>query len=460
MNWIKRASGTDFSYFLIIDGYVFYSFGDLALKQNADGMGISGVSAAEFDFSIAYEEYAAKTPKSGAEVLFGIEGSDVTYNFFVSQRSRSGGKVTFKCYDRTIMLGVSSDTLDIPYTDVSEDDENSGKITALSLVKYLAEAVGFIGCTKSIDEIWNFGSLELKKADIKGKTARALLETISAAWCGYFTVAANDYLDFVLFGSAVMHTLCPVTTHSAIVMRSERSAITRVVAYTGSDYYYSGDYNSDVLSTLTVQTEFASQEYADTLLERVKGYTYRSWECSKAIVDVPNLKDGYFPTISTKMNKYHIPDGVDTDTDFTANALTLNFTSTGIYATLSSNEVTEDEYAYLGYVSRKLGEKISDGEKLGNDTLITRYQGIVHLGEKKKDKTTGEEKQNRYGYSKATSDGVVEFSGAMKSKKYPGIALNADLSGFKMQYDDTSFDFEVVIDGDNVTLKEKEKDGD
>lgn len=456
MNWTKRASGTGFSYVLIIDGYPFYSFGNLSFKQNADGMGISGVSAAEFDFSVAYEEYAYKTPKSGAEVLFGIEGSDVTYSFFVSQRSRNGGKVTFKCYDRMILLGISTDTLDIPYTDVSEDDENSGTIAAFSLVKYLAEVINFNGCTDSIGEI---GGLNLKKSDIKGKTARALLETISAAWCGYFTVSANNYLDFVRFGSS-FHTICPVITHSAIEMRSERSEITRVVAYKGSDYFYSGDEKADVLSTLTVQTEFASQEYADALLQRVKGYTYRSWELKKAIIDVPNLHNGYLPTISTTMSKYHVPDGVDGLTEFTANSLNLNFTDTGIYATLSSNEVTEDEYAYLGYISRKLGEKISDGEKLGNDTLITRYQGLVHLGEKKKDETTGEVKQNRYGYSKATSDGVVEFSGAMKSKKYPGIALNADLSGFKMKYEDTSFDFEVVIDGDNVTLKEKEKEGD
>lgn len=427
----------------------------MQLKQNTDGMGTSGVCAAEFDFSIAYEEYAYKTPKSGAEVTFGIEGSDVSYTFFVSQRSRSGGKVKFKCYDRTMLLGISTDTLDIPYTDVSKDDENSGKITALSLVEFLAAKVGFSGCTDNIKKIWSFGTLELLKTDIKGKTARAVLETISTAWCGYFTVAANNYLDFVCFGSS-FHTICPVITHSAIEMRSERSEITRLVAYTGSYYYYSGDENADVFSTLTVQTEFASQEYADSLLQRVKGYTYRSWELDKAIVDVPNLKNGYLPTISTTMSKYHVPDGVDGLTEFTANALTLNFTSTGIYATLSSNEVTEDEYSYLGYISRKLGEKISDGEKLGNDTLITRYQGLVHLGEKKKDETTGEEKQNRYGYSKATSDGVVEFEGAMKSKKYPGISLNSDLSGFKMQYDDTNFDFEVVIDGDNVTLKEKD----
>ena len=437
---------------------MYYTFGDLQLKQNADGMGISGVSSAEFDFTVTYEEYAVNPPRSGASVAFGIEGSGVTYYFFVSQRSRSGNKVTFKCYDRMLLLGISSDMFEIPYTGVIADDEDSGEIACANLVEYIAGAVGFDGCTSYIKSSGYFGGLKLKKTDIKGKTARALLETVSAAWCGYFTVSANNYLDFVFFGTTA-HTSCPVTTHTAITMQSERSAITRVRAYTGSDYYYSGDETADVFSTLTVQTGFASQEYADTLLARVSGYTYRSWDCSKMIVDVPQLMNNYLPTISTGMNHYHVPDGVDGLTDFTANALTLDFTSAGVYASLASNEVTEDEYSYLGYISRKLEEKLSDGEKLGNDTLITRYQGIIHLGEKTTDETTGEVKQNRYGYSKATADGVVEFDGAMVSKITPKSAYwNEDKTEATVSYEGKKFKYHIKRDDNgNVTEFSKEE---
>ena len=454
--------GTGFSYYLIIDGVFYYTFGDLTLKQDADGMGTSGISSAEFSFTVSYEEYARNLPKSGAEVIFGFRDDDKMYCFYISQRSRKGGTVSFQCYDKSIMFGMTSDVIDIPYYNVDPKDESSGDINTFELVLCIAEYFSFNGCTRNItDRTYGFGQLRLKKTDIEGKTVRSLLETISSGWCGYFTVAANNYLDFVYFGDSA-NTLCSVKTHAAISMQSERSAIKRVIAHTGSDYYYATmkdengiELDADVLSTLTVQTCFASQEYADMLLSRVQEYTYRAWKCSKAILNL----SGYLPTISLGMNGYHYPDGVDPLTEFVANSMTLKFTSTGVYAEIGSNEVTEDEYSYLGYLSRKLEEKIGDGEKLGNDTIISRYQGVVHLGEKKKDEKTGEVKQNRYNYSKATSDGVVEFSGAMKSKKYPGIALKSNLSGFKMQYEDTSFDFDVVIDGDNVTLKENGKDG-
>ena len=454
--------GTVFSYVLIIDDKQYFSFGNLQIKQEADGMGVSGISAAEFSFTVSYEEYAKNKPRSGAEVVFGFgDESNKIYVFHVSQRSRKGGTVTFKCYDKSIFFGISSDLIDIPYVNVDEKDEKSGEINTLGVVRSIAKHFG-LTCTDRINtQVWGLGQLMMKKSDIAGKTVRSLLETISTAWCGYFVIAPNYTLDFALFGDDV-NTLCDVKTHSEIEMQSERSPITQVIAYTGSDYYYANlkDDNgqkieSDVLSTLTVQTDFASQEYAEMLLSRIQNYTYRSWRCSKAILERPAV----LPTLSMMLNGYHFPKGLDITARLIANSMTLSFTSTGVYATLGSNEVVEDEYTFLGYISRKLEEKISDGEKLGNDTLITRYQGIVHLGEKKKDEKTGEVKQDRYGYSKATSDGVVEFTGAMKSKKYPGIALKSDLSGFKMQYEDTSFDFDVVIDGDNVTLKEKGKDG-
>ena len=425
-------------------------------------MGVSGVSAAEFSFTVSYEEYAKNKPKSGAEVVFGFgDESNKIYVFYVSQRSRKGGTVTFKCYDKSIFFGISSDLIDITYVNVDEKDENSGEINTLGVVHSIAKYFG-LSCTDRINtRVWGLGQLMMKKSDIKGKTVRSLLETISTAWCGYFVIAPNYTLDFVLFGDDA-NTLCDAKTHSEIEMRSERSPITQVIAYTGSDYYYATlkdddgqKIESDVLSTLTVQTDFASQEYAEMLLSRVQNYTYRSWRCSKAILERPAV----LPTLSMMLNGYHFPQGLDITARLIANSLVLNFTSTGIYAELGSNEVVEDEYIYLGYISRKLEEKISDGEKLGNNTLITRYQGIVHLGEKKKDKETGEVKQDRYGYSKATSDGVVKFSGSLVSEKIPEIAIKSDLSGFTAKYDDTTIDYDVIIDGDNVTLKEKEKEG-
>lgn len=462
MSLISRDLETGFSYYLIIDGVFYYTFGDLTLIQSADGMGTSGISAAEFSFTVSYEEYAQKKPKSGAEVIFGFRDDNKMYCFFISQRSRKGGTVSFKCYDRTLLLEISSDHTNIPYINVNEKDKDSGDISMLTLVLYIAEYVGFTGCTEKLKNSFNFASsYNLKKTDIEGKSLRSLLETISTVWCGYFAAAANNYLDFIFYGESA-HTLCSVKTHAAIAMQSERSPITRVIAHTGSDYFYATlkdengiEVESDVFSTITVQTDFASQSYADCLLSRLQGYTYRSWKCDKAIIELSE----YLPTISLGMSGYHYPDGVDPLTEFTANSLTLKFTDTGVYAEVGCNEVTEDECAYLGYFSRKLGEKISEGEVLGNNTMVTRYQGVVHLGEKKKDEKTGEVTQSRYGYSSATSDGVVEFDGAMVSKKVPKTAKwNADKTKAVIDFGSKKYEYTVEKDADgNVTSFSKEE---
>lgn len=435
-------------------------FGDMQIKQNADGMGISGVCTSELDFSVAYEEYAEHPPKAGAIVTLGINILGVTYYFLISQRTRSGAKVTLKCYDRMLLLNKNSDLFDIPYTNVDPKDDSSGEIKMEDLIKYLVPEIGFAGCTTYLTDTGYYGELKMAKKDIKGKTCRALFEAISEAWCGYFTIAADNYLDFVFFGTPA-HSICPVVNHEAIVMQSERSPISKVTVSNGTDNYYSGEENADIFAALTVKTNYASQELADKLLERVKGYTYMSWQCSKMIVDVQQLSgsvNSYLPAISTEM--YSLKPVVSMNGgNLIANALTITLTDTGIYASLGSNEVAEDECAYIGYLSRKLEEKLSDGEKLGNDTLISRYQGIIHLGEKTKDETTGEEKQNRYGYSKATADGIVEFDGAMVSKITPKTAYwNSDKTEAVVSYEGKKFKYNIKRDSEgNITDFSKEE---
>lgn len=452
---------TVFSCAVFIDGFSYNTFCDIQLKQNADGMGISGVSSAELDFSISYDEYAKKPPKSGAEVIFSIgEGKTTLYTFYISQRSRKGGKVSFKCYDRLSLLEISTDLMDIPYENIEEGDDNSGDITLFSLVRYIAEYVG-LGLDESIaSNVGYFGGLKLKKTEILGKTARSLFDTISAAWCGFFTMTANNIVDFVFFGQSA-HNSFAVKNHAAITMQSERSAITKVIAYSGSEYFYAADDGNDdktdVLSTLKIQTDFASEEYAEQLLYRVKGFTYISWKCSKAIVDISKLADGQLPIITSNIAGLNYPDDVDPFAEFIVNSMILKFTSTGIYAEMSSNEVTEDEQSYIGFFSRKLADKITNGEKLGNDTMITRYQGIVHLGEKKQDEKTGEVKQTRYGYSKATSNGIVEFQGAMVSKVVPkSVKWSNSKTEAVIDYGEKKYKYLIVKDDDgNISRFEK-----
>lgn len=66
-------------------------------------------------------------------------------------------------------------------------------------------------------------------------------------------------------------------------------------------------------------------------------------------------------------------------------------------------------------------------------------------------KQMSDEEQKKAKYSFEVEKGVTEYSGALVSKKLPGIALKPDLSGFVTKYDDTSIEYEMVWDGYNTT---------
>ena len=54
---------------------------------------------------------------------------------------------------------------------------------------------------------------------------------------------------------------------------------------------------------------------------------------------------------------------------------------------------------------------------------------------------------------------MTKYGGAMVDSKLPEITFKSDASGFTTKYGDTSIEYEMSIDGDNLTLKEKTKEG-
>ena len=183
-------------------------------------------------------------------------------------------------------------------------------------------------------------------------------------------------------------------------------------------------------------------------MQRVNGLTYRAWSCSKL-----TYNDIFLENLMSFKAEIYFKDGVRR----MANSMEKNITAYGIFITCGSNDFTENEFEYLGALSRKIANKISDGEELGNKQLVTRYQGIIHLAEKENSKgRAGAEPPKRYGYAPATYEGVVKFDGAMVDRTLPEITVKDDLSGFSTTYGDTVIDYELDWDGDNVVLKEKE----
>ena len=425
-----------FSYILNIAGHNIAEFGELKIIQNTEGYGTEGVCTSEFTFSIPAEEYALHSIPASAVVSF-KEDSGVSFcpDYYIATRQRRGGKVSFKCYDRMIYTDQIIDM-----AKMGLDAEN--RTTSQNVAVGIAEQCGFKGLyfaeKKEIYDVY------ITADKLEGKTCRELLETISRVWCGVFRTDKNNSLVFVAFG-ALYYLTSSAQYHTSISEGGEKGPIEQVYVTNGKDEYSAGKSSADFLSTLKIKTEYASQDLAEHLISRLENYTYSAWDCEKCIID-SNYGNIEAPAL------INFGDG----STRVANSIIKYPTPYGVFISCSSNEVVENEFNYLGVLSRKIETKIGDNEELGNKTMITRYQGIVHLGEKTTNEN-GVEVQNRYGYTPATASGIVEFEGAMVSRVTPTKAsFSADGKEAVIQYDGKAYRYNLEYDSSgNVTSFEK-----
>lgn len=417
-----------FSYTLTIDGVSFTTFSDVKIMRNVDGFGISGVSTSELEVSVPTEDYDNATISSCATVVFGSAGMAVVPNYYVSSRSKKGVSVTFRCYDRCMFT-------DQPL-EITSSSFTNNKISHSAVLALIVEQCGFTDWA-SADTVPN---LMLDINDVMGKTCRNILELISSAWCGFFK-ASGTVLTFIPFGTAYPAGSV-ASDNAAVSVGSVKGPITKVVMLNGSTTYTAGTSGADVLNTLRVQSSLASQALADAILDRVSNYTYTAWECEKCVMQ----------SIGDIDAQITLADG----TTVVPNSLTYCFAGTGVYLTCGRNDVTENEFDYDGALTRAINQRIKDGEKLGNNTLITRYQGIIHLGEEYEDEQ-GNTAQNRFGYSGATVNGVTEYGGAIIDRKtFSRATFNSDATSIDIDYGDKTYNLAIEYDDDgNITSLEQ-----
>ena len=413
----------------------------LKIRESADGFGTSGVCTSELTFTVPYEEYLLHVPFANADVkIFAKNDYKVAATYYISTRARKGGTVSFKCFDRMVFTNQT-----IAVKENSFRDDMMGAFELLGLISSQCrfESYGVIGIAELAD-------IDIPWEKIEGRSCYECLQLLSSAWCGYFKVSKEDKLIFVPFGNivSVLPDNVNLIGHTAVSEGNIKGPITQVIMSGGGETFTAGGNGSDVLNTLKISSDLASAELAGKIFERVRGYTYQSWDCAKMAYGNLVVADIVGITMEIPFK-----DGITR----VANYLEKTFTAYGIFLSCGSNDVTENEFDYTGKLSREIANRIAYGEELGNKTVITRY-GQIHLGEKEKGKgRTAEAPPKRYGYAPATYEGVVEFDGAMVDKVLPEIVVKDDLSGFSTTYGDTVIEYDLEWDGDNVTLKEKEE---
>lgn len=399
----------------------------MSISQSVSGYGTSGVVTATMSFSTS-SEYADAS--ENAEVKLLCPGSLIQPPlFYVTGRKTSGGVTEWTCCD----VCSKTDRL-IDFTD-SDFDEND-KITISALLTKIHDQSGIginaSGLSTLINKTFD------KEKCVDGLTIRSVFETLAEAMCGYWVGVANE-IKFINFGQVVFSAV--PTAYKAIDFNGVRS-FARVLC-TDNEAVYSAN-SSGSGKTLIVSTDYASQELADSILSMMVGednnYTYRSWSCSKGKAD-EWLCVGQF-RFGTKF--------------LTANSVSMSVSSSGLYFSASANTVDEDEVGYTSEVNRQLKKKL-EFDKINGNVAITG-KGLYLFENGYKAKTPEEQKKAKYDF-KVEKGGVTKYGGAMVDTKLPEITFKSDASGFTTKYGDTSIEYEMSIDGDNLTLKEKTKEG-
>lgn len=400
----------------------------MSISQSCSGYGTSGVVTATMSF-VTPSEYADAS--ENAEVKLVCTNAAISPPlFYVTGRKTSGGVTEWTCCD----IVSKTDRL-IEFAD-SDFDEND-KITISALLEKIHSQSGIGINASGLSALINKTFDKEKCTD--GLTIRSVFETLAEAVCGYW-IAVDNKIIFANFGQSVTVSAAIPTAYKAIDFNGVRS-FARVLC-TDDDAVYSSD-SGGTGKTLIVSTDYASQELADSILSMMIGsgnnYTYRSWSCGKG-----------------KAYEWLYVGQFQFGTEFlVANNVSMSVSAAGLFFSASANTIDEDEVGYTSEVNRQLKKKL-EFDKINGNVAITG-KGLYLFENGYKAKTPEEQKKAKYGFK--VEKGVTKYGGAMVDSKLPEITFKSDASGFTTKYGDTSIEYEMSIDGDNLTLKEKTKEG-
>lgn len=401
----------------------------MSISQSVSGYGVSGVVTATMSFSTS-SEYADASENAEVKLVCTNAATISPPLFYVTGRKTSGGVTEWTCCD----VCSKTDRL-IEFAD-SDFDAND-KITISALLTKIHDQSGIginaSGLSTLINKTFD------KEKCVDGLTIRSVFETLAEAMCGYW-VAVDNKIIFANFGQSVTASAAVPTAYKAIDFNGART-FARVLC-TDNEAVYSANSNGSG-KTLIVNTDYASQELADSILSMLVGsannYTYRSWSCGKGKAD-EWLYVGLFQFGAKSL---------------AANSVSMSVSSSGLFFSSSANTVDEDEVGYTSEVNRQLKKKL-EFDKINGNVAITG-KGLYLFENGYKAKTPEEQKKAKYGFK--VEKGVTKYGGAMVDSKLPEITFKSDASGFTTKYGDTSIEYEMSIDGDNLTLKEKTKEG-
>jgi hypothetical protein len=342
---------TVFDIALEIEGEEFTDFDGLVIREYVDKAGLSGIIHSELSVNIYTDSFSAP---DNAEVILKVPGVIVSEaKFYITRREASGRKVSLSCRSKLFCLDTPVDLLETDFDAAGEIDT----FTAISRIAAQADLAPFsyMGQTDVLAAL-----PRLKKDFLFGKNALSVLEKISAALCGTFREYQGG-LIFIPWEQPFMQAV-PAEALSEIKRGFSKTARKLVMTGAGENFVLgSGDYSG----TVKLDTPLASESTSGAVSARIFGRVYTPYSCNVKFTSVPCATA--VVTIG--------------DEELFTNNIVCYPRAGGIYAKVSCNADTADEWDYSGEVERKIRDKITAGEPVGQLTILRDGQVKFEVGE-------------------------------------------------------------------------------
>lgn len=298
---------------------------------------------------------------AGANAEVTLTSTDIPImlpTFYIDTRKKTNGVISFTCFDKIMRTDqpLNTETINFMPPENPLDDK---KIAVNNLIAEIAEQCGF----GSYGGVPATNIRELTRPELTNKTCRQVLEMLSVAMCGYFHTAYPDVLAFEEWGTD-FSTIEP-DNYAPIDVGSTKGPISRLIMVGNDKVYDKGGSGSDVLNTIKINTDLASDALADEIFNRISGYTYTSWQCSKMLL----------PTFFKIGCGVRLAD----NTVLIVNNATTVFTATGVFTSCGSNDVTENEFDYDGKLTRDIKSRIAFAERFGRGQINPDGKYVVYI---------------------------------------------------------------------------------
>lgn len=301
-----------------------------------------------------YPQYAPKQKDdddttSGSSSSSGSSGGSSSTTTGTDSGSTSSGSST--------STGSSSSTSSDGSTVVKKTTTSTkpeAKYLASQIVMDIADLVGFSRCNYVPQEVY------LTNSELKDKSCREVLQTITEADCGVAYCGNDNSLRFVSATGSGSGASVKKGEYSKIIEKSQKTYTRFLIEDSKKNKYYdygSGDYTHCLMLSGTLLNETVSQRIASSLLASSSnsGLEYLAFSIDSAEIS-SNLEI---------FGQIFIP---DCETKYICRNITISFTATSAIASLSSPQRSESKSEYYNWLKRA-----NDGKVKLNTTYNTFF---------------------------------------------------------------------------------------